>query len=308
MRNSIAKILSAFVMAAVLTCTGVVAQADEVVDTEYSDTLSIESCAAHIKSVYKAKYPEQTEMIDDIVDTLSNSDEFIRIFEDEGATAFQIIEDSLRDAIEPRVKPYMQTDDLYTSKYVFPDIQQKENYYCGPASVLMALIGSGAKGYYYTLDESITDGWQDTLAKEELLNTTPENGTHIQNITKVLRNNVPSINGYTYKTKAFTINSYKKALDFIETSLVKDAVPVIKVSNTALLDYYYGKKFSHYMVVDFVDFNAESIQLVDPHNDDAYFGSHSITFDEFEYLAKNSKDFWVSVYTDVSSNNEYEYV
>lgn len=308
MKNKTAKILSSLVMASVLTCTGVAAQAADVVDMDYVDTLSIRSCAANIKNIYKAKYPEQAETIDNIVDTLSNSDEFICIFEDEGTTAFQIIEDSLRDALESTVMPCMQTDDLYISKYSFPNIQQKNDYYCGPASVLMALIGSGAEGYYYTLDETVTNGWQDDLGGDGMLETSQENGTSILSVTRVLRNNVPSRNGYTYKTKAFTINSYEKALDFIEASLVMDAVPVIKVSNTALLGYYNGSSFDHYMVVDSVDFNAESVQLVDPNCDNRYFGNHSITFDEFEYLAKNSGDFWVSVYTNVSGDYYYDYV
>jgi len=245
-------------------------------------------------------------MINDIVDTLSNSDEFISIFDDEGATAFQIVEDSLRDALEPRVMPYMQTDDLYTSKHYFPNIRQKEDYYCGPASALMALLGSIEKDDNCPLDEATTNGWQDILADKMKTNKT--SGTYISQITNVLRENVPSVNGYKYKTKAFTIYSYQEALDFIETSLVMDAVPVIRIADTALLGYYNGESFCHYMVVDSVDFNAESVQLVDPHYDNKYFGNHSISFDEFEYLAKNSRDFWVSVYTNVSSDNSYEYV
>lgn len=306
MNNNFAKIFSSFAMAGVLTFTGIAAQAAEAVSTECADTLSIDSCAANIKSIYKANYPEEADMIDDIVDTLSSSEEFASIFEDEGATAFQIIEDSLRDVLNPEPTTHMQTDDLYTSRYSFPWVHQINSYSCGPASTLMALIGSGAKDYYYTHDTEITDGWQETLASDMYTNKT--SGTYISNITKMMNKHIPSVNGYTYKTKAFTIYSYEKALDFIETSLVMDAVPVIRVSDTALLKYYHGNSFCHYMVVDSVDFNAECVNLVDPHYDDAYFGIHSISFEEFEYLAENCRDFWVSVYTKVSSNDSYEYV
>lgn len=61
------------------------------------------------------------------------------------------------------------------------------------------------------------------------------------------------------------------------------------------------------MVVNYVDFNAETVMLYDPHFDDKYYGNHTITFDEFNYLAENSKDFWTSVYTKVTSDDEYIY-
>lgn len=305
MNAKLMRIFSSCAMAAVLSFTSVTAQASETGNTECAEALTIGNCAANIKRLYTSDYPEQEEVINDIVDTLSSSDEFVEIFNDEGASAFQIVEDSLRDVLNPEPTAHMQTDDLYTSRYSFPNIQQIDNYSCGPASTLMALIGGGASGYYYTHNETITDDWQADLKAEMGTNST---GTYISQITRVLRENIPSVNGYTYKTKAFTIYSYDQALDFIETSLVMDAVPVIRVSDTSLLGYYHGNKYSHYMVVDSVDFNAECVTLVDPHYDNAYFGKHTISFDEFDYLAENCNDFWVSVYTKVLSDNSYEYV
>lgn len=292
-------------MAAVMSFSGLAAYASEIGNTECAEVLTVGNCAANIKRIYTADYPEQEEVINNIVDTLSNSDEFIEIFNDEGASAFQIIEDSLHDVLDPEPTTHMQTDDLFISKYSFPHIKQVDSYSCGPASTLMALIGGGANDYYYTHNESITDDWQNALKTK--MGTNSSSGTYIGQITKVLRNNIPSVNGYSYKTKAFTIYSYDLALDFIETSLAMDAVPVIRVSDTALLDYYHGESFRHYMVVSSVDFNAECVNLVDPHYDEKYFGVHSISFEEFNYLARNCKDFWVSVYTNAASDSEYKY-
>lgn len=100
----------------------------------------------------------------------------------------------------------------------------------------------------------------------------------------------------------FTKYNFNKALDYIEISLAMDAIPVINVYDTRFLKYYNNKKFDHFMVVNYVDFNAETIMLVDPHYDSAYFGSHLITFDEFNYLAENlakgtNMNFWMTVYT-----------
>lgn len=240
-----------FAAAAVVLCLATTAYAQEAVGSgAAAESLTIESCAENIKNIYKSRYPEHADFIEETVDTLSQSEVFAGIFEDDGASAFQIIEETLWDVLNPTPSLHMQTDDLYISKYSFPNVQQINKQYCGPASTVMALIGGGASSYYYTWNETITNGWQRELGESnELLATkTPENckeenkwGTEISNITKVLKDNVPSVNGYTYKTKAFTINSYMKALDYVSTSLVLDAVPVIRVSDTSLLEYYGGK-------------------------------------------------------------------
>lgn len=279
----------------------------EAISSNFDGVDCIETCAANIKSIYKEKYPEFSDEVDDVVNILTTSDEFINIFGTEGASAFQIVEDSLRDAFDSEPTPLMQTDDLYTSKYSFPTVKQMNEYFCGPASTLMALIGSGASSYYYTNDTTTLNNWQTNLSKKDMLNTTQYNKTHIGEITKVLNDNIPSEYGYTYKTKAFTRNSYSKALDFVSTSLVNDGVPVLLINDTSLLKYYKGASFSHYVVIDYVDFNAETVMIRDPHYDSRYYGIHTITFDEFDYLAKNSKDLWMSVYTKVSSDDSYTY-
>lgn len=61
------------------------------------------------------------------------------------------------------------------------------------------------------------------------------------------------------------------------------------------------------MVVSSVDFNAECVTLVDPHYDDKYFGFHTISFDEFNYLAQNCRDFWMSTYTNNKSDDPFIY-
>ncbi len=101
MKNKLVKTLSSLAMVAVLVCTSASAQAAEAADTGTADTLSIESCAANIKSIYKARYPEQADVVDGVVDVILRDEVFIDIFEDEGAAAFQIIEDALHDALDP---------------------------------------------------------------------------------------------------------------------------------------------------------------------------------------------------------------
>ena len=308
MKARIIKLVSLCTMTAIFLFSNIAPQKIEALGSNYEDTYSIESCADIIRGIYKEKYPESTAMIDDIVDSITSNSEFIYIFETEGTSAFQIVEDSLRDALDPEPMPIMTTDDLYTSKYSFPIVKQMNTYFCGPAATLMALIGSGASQYYYTSSKSLLNIWQNNLSKENMLNTTEKNGTNISKITKVLKENIPSAYGHTYKTKAFTQHTFNKALSFISESLIYDAVPVIKVSDTKLLKYYKGENCSHYMVVNYVDFNAETVMLYDPHYDDKYYGNHTISFDEFNYMAeKCTEDFWVSVYTKDSEDDPFKF-
>lgn len=300
MNKRFIKLFLSCAMILTLACTCVMTQAEEVVGKELTDTQSISACAANVKNIYKAKYPDQAEMIDDIVNILSSSDQFISIFETEGASAFCIIEDSLRDVLEPAAAPCGYTPDLYLSDYANPLIKQVDSRSCGPASTLMALIGSGAPEYPYTRDETTLNDWQVNL-KEKL------EGTDIKYITKFLQEKVPSRNGYKFKSKAFTKYSYNLAFDFIADSLINDAVPVLLVWDTSLLGYYNGYSCGHYMVVVCIDTLEREITLADPNNNPAYFGYHVISFDEFNYLAENASDLWMSVYTNAKSDDAFIY-
>ncbi len=284
------------------------------IDADNSDA-DIAVCAAKVKEVYKAKYPDKADVIDDVVDIISSDDEFIYIFNNKGPSAFQIVEDSLHDALdpEPLPMPMMMTDDLYTSKYSFPDVQQSNNYYCGPASTLMALIGGGA--YYYTNDKSTLDRWQKSLAGNSDLHTDEKGVTFIGYVTDVLNKKLSDKfekddDGkitYEYQTKEFTKFSYQKVLNFIITSLNHDFVPVINIDDTSRLKYYNGASFGHYLVVDYVDFNAETVMLRDPHYDSKYFGAHVISYDEFYNLANDEVGLWVSAYAKIEDNRKYIY-
>lgn len=297
-KRGTARLILALAMAGVLAFTSTAAYAEEAIETECAQSYTIEGCAANIKSVYKERYPEQTEIIDEIVDLLSASDEFVGIFEYEGARAFQIVEDSLTDVLDPEPMPLMQTDDLYVSKYSFPKVKQINSYYCGPASAVMALIGSGVSGYNYTLDTDITNKWQRELAVE--LQTEENGGTTMVDMDRVLSEKIPGAYGYNYKGKAFLPYAHNKIIDFIEVSLVMDAVPIIRIQGYNLL-WYTNMKIDHFLVIYSVDFNSNYITLVDPYDvkGKSTFGLHTITFDEFNDMVESCSDyiFWAFGYT-----------
>lgn len=105
-------------------------------------------------------------MIEEIVDIISADEQFIYIFEQEGAAAFQVVENSLMDALTPGVSSCMETDELFITKYLVASVKQIYTDFCDPASTVMALVGSGASGYYFTENESINNGWQKDVANE----------------------------------------------------------------------------------------------------------------------------------------------
>lgn len=282
-------------MAGIIACANVESYASDMTDSsDNAITLSISDCANNIKAIYTELYPEAENEITEMVDTITNNEVFAEIFEQEGTSAFQIVDRSLNDYFNPSVKGCMQTDDMYISSHSFPNVQQKNSYYCGPAAILMSLIGSGASGYYYTNNETITDSWQDTVANA--IGTT-SSGSNITNIKNYLNQRVTGSNGYSFSTMIFTRYTYNTVLDYIEESLIMDTVPILLLTPRSNLGYYNGNTPSHYVVVESVDFNAGTVTIIDPHYSNTYFGSHVITTDELVTVAKNSQDLWAVVYT-----------
>lgn len=66
----------------------------------------IPSCSENVKKTYKERYPEHSELIDSIVDSIISDEEFIEYFESEGPVAFQIVADVLDDSLEPKTSLY----------------------------------------------------------------------------------------------------------------------------------------------------------------------------------------------------------
>lgn len=205
------KRILAFAAAAMVLGAATTAQAQEAAESSVTaDVLTIESCAENIKSIYKSRYPEQAEMIEEIVNIISADEEFIYIFEQEGTSAFRVIEDSLMDALAPEVSPCAWSDELYYTSHSVAPIRQKTNDFCGPASTVMALVGSGYSKYYYTKDESITNAWQDEVAGKM-----PETKGHaaiVYEITNIMKDKASK----KYDYEAFTIYSYSNAIRRLE--------------------------------------------------------------------------------------------
>ena len=110
-----------------------------------------------------------------------------------------------------------------------------------------------------------------------------------------MRQNFSAKNGYEYKAKAFTCYTYEKAIELVKKSLQRNAVPIIRVDDTSVLNYYNRNSYSHYMCISKVNTNNNTVTLVDPHYDPAYRGAHVISISEFEELVNYNG--WIALYT-----------
>lgn len=262
-------------------------------------------CVERIKSVYYALYPEDISIVDEIVDGLASSEVFLGCYDVEGKKAFQIVEDCLRDALEPTVSPYSANGVVYKLKFVpvinqrcyHPGTGEMLNYYCGPASALQALI---ANGKITAKDNQSPAAVYNAGCQMDIDN----NGANITKLNNFIKEYYSSTT-ITYKTKAFTRFSYDKALDFIIYSLSKGQAPVLRVQNTSRMDYYNGKELQHYVTIAGVDTVNGTITVVDPNYMDEYRGEHVISLDEFNNVMRGDGNFdgWLSVYTNVSEGN-----
>lgn len=303
MKHKLSKTLTSLAMAAVLVCSNVTAAAAEAVNAELSDTLSFEGCAANIRSIYKARYPEQTDIVDAVVDALTADEVFIGIFESQGASAFQIVEDSLHDALDPYTAPAAYDESFYYSDYYVPTIQQKEDNYCGVASIIMAVMGGGKK-FPDTSPEGI-DKLQDEIARETGIYNKPDKGVVTGDMAAYLQKYFPANSmNCTYRAKAFTRleDSFKHIDSYLQFAFMCNTLPIIRVEEPRRLSYYPNNySGAHYIVISSIDFETGEVWVVDPHYDNRYFGRHLITLDEIKDLVNSSNsDLWMCVFTNTS--------
>lgn len=299
MKNRLAKIITSLALAAVLTCSGAAAQAAEAVGTEYADTLSIESCAANVKRIYKEKYPEQADIIDEVVDIITGDEVFIGIFEREGAKAFEVVEDSLHDVLDPSAAPAAYDEDYYYVDHVIPDVQQIAKNYCGVACLVMAMRGAGL--IPYTNDINVLNNYQEQYGQEIGLPKGLEyGGAHIDKMIGFLQDKFgKSPTGWTYKKKIFTRFTYSRIGEFIATTLLAERVPILRISQPQKLNYYPDSynDGAHYIVVTGFDTATGEIDVIDPHFNNKYFGRHTINISELENSLDINNSLWMCAYT-----------
>lgn len=282
MNTKLMKLFSSCAMAAFLSFTSVAAQAVESVGTDYADTLSISGCATNIKNTYKERYPEHSELIDCIVDSIISDNEFIEYFETKGSVAFQIVSDTLDDSLEPKVSLYGFGNESYYSTYSSYPCKQLYSYYDGPAAVVMALMGSGCIDY--TQNKSALESYQKKAASE--LGTDLTHTTSPYDITDYMQEKyVEKFGqnaGHSFKTKVFNSSNADRILDNIRTSLAWDTEPIIRIPDRSVLYNHKNETGMLYITVHTADDQGQYIVYTDPALDNA--SGKSLSYDELEAL------------------------
>lgn len=259
----------------------------------------IPSCSENVKKTYKERYPEHSELIDSIVDSIISDEEFIEYFESEGPVAFQIVADVLDDSLEPKTSLYSFGNESYYSKYNSYPCKQLYSYYDGPAAVVMALMGSGCIDY--TQIKSTLNSYQRTAASA--MGTNSADNTSIYKITAYLQEKYAEKFGQntsgTFQTRVFNSSNSSGILSYIQSSLSLNAEPILKIPDRNVLNGHESETGSLYVTVNIADDQGEYIVYTDPSVDNGQ--GKSLSYDELEALT-NSGNVWLSAYCSKSSH------
>lgn len=313
MNNKLIKGISSCVLVSMLLNTGAAAQvAQDNTAAIGTENTSFSGCAEKIRSVYTERYPEQVDVINNVIDDVTSDKTFLEYYEYEGKTAFRILEDTLMDALTPTAEPYSFDGTVAWNTNTVPAIKQYNNYYCGPAAVQMALIGC-------KISSDTSDKFQKEIGGK--LGTNAVDGTNFRSVTPYMNENISENAICKYRSKYFTEYTCNKMVYYLADAVKSNTVPIILIPNTAFLKYYEGYSCSHFVVVKRVDTLNKTITVVDSfYNDqlpksknDAFFGEHTITYDDLFNIILNNpnkeqKYMWASVYSyDTLSPIEYIY-
>lgn len=269
---------------------------------------SFSDCVETIRSIYTERYPEQVDVVNNVIEDITSDETFLACYEYEGETAFRILEDTLMDALTPTIEPYNYNGTTAWSYYTVPTIMQVEKKHCGVASVQMALIGSGL-----IPNTSDNRGKDKQRAIADEMNLSSEDAAHITyNVTPYMNKYYSANATAKYRVKGFTINSYNKLSYYLSDSLRSNAIPIIMIPDTRFLGYYDGDSYRHFMIVKRIDTFNKTLTVVDPHYDARYFGEHTISFDELYGVILNAPDpddrnIWASVYS-IDTLDEWHYL
>lgn len=272
--------------------------ADEIVeDIDFGAFLP--SCTENVKKTYKEKYPEHSDLIDSIVDSIISDDEFIAYFESEGPVAFQIVADALDGSLEPEISLFGFGNESYYSKYSSYSCKQLYSYYDGPSAVVTALMGSGCIDY--THDTAKLQSYQIAAASEMGTNST--NNTLMHKITAYMQKKYAEKFGQntsgTFQTRVFNKSNSSGILSYIQNSLSWDAEPILKIPDRSVLNNHRNETGSLYVTVRIADDQGQYIVYADPTSDKS--SGYSLSYDELKALT-DSGNVWLSTCYSKSSN------
>lgn len=267
---------------------------------EISTNTQFQTCIENVRSAYIARYPEKEQVIEYVINDITNQTQFADAYNTDGILAFRILEDAIMDSVnDVQLLNYDYITGRYYLSTSVPVVNQQEENYCGPASTIQALIGNGK------LSNTLSNTNLTNLTRVANLLDTDSSGTNITNIRDYMR--IYHTSSTTiYNTKAFTIYSYSKAISYVKNSIEDNGAVIMRVDDTSDFGYYNGVSLQHYVTITEVNYNTSTITVVDPNYMSAYRGTHTISFTEFNNAVKNNG--WMVVLTSDQNENPYQYI
>ena len=253
---------------------------------ESNDSVDMKTVFLQIRDKYALDYPDDIEMIDEITDLCLNDPDLTAGYESDSETAIAAFKQCLDSSLNQQhgIDTYtMLPNGIFRSDYTVPVITQSTEYYCGPATVIAALIGDG-KLANTTANKSASN--QAAVADD--LTVSKLNG--MPPVPTVVNYLNTYYSGTPYGYGLYTRFNYETSISYMTYAFANGMVPVVRVTDTSCFDYYNGESFSHYVAVQEINYTNETIVIVDPHYNSAYRGYHTITFDEFYNAMKAVKN------------------
>ncbi|MDO4541809.1 MAG: C39 family peptidase [Bacillota bacterium] len=222
-----------------------------------------------------------------IRDEMEMSEEFQKHKADDPGGA----EEALQESIDKSWEIYLMDDSslvntrtvnaAQTNGWVnATNVQQKNSYYCGPATVLNAIAGWG--GY---VAGSTNIAKQDTLANR--MGTNSSEGTYVYQVKNALNAYLNSpTNQHRYDYVLGSSMTTTTFLNAMRTMFPYDRSLILH-ARTAPLSYYNGADYHHYILVTAFNTLNGKTRLNDPHWNNSYYGIRSVPTSEALATVKN---------------------
>lgn len=282
MRRIVRKVTAVILSAIIITAASFSVSAENIdVTSGFSSSILL------VRQDYVENYPDDLELIDNVINSIVKDSQFDVIFQNDETAAIKTLKVALEDSLRQKysIEPYDFVGTLAYCCYTVPVVKQAKTYYCGPAAVLEALIGNGILD-----DVSINKNLAKQNAIASALGTT-SSGTYVYQITNVLNSYYSSDK---YEHRYYSQSNYDSSISFLVDALQSNYVPIVRVTDTSAFSYYNGNSYTHYVAVNYVDYDKKTIGIVDPHYNTTFGGEREVTFTEFKNAIK--QDGWIISY------------
>ncbi|HKM32398.1 MAG TPA: hypothetical protein VJX95_02400 [Oscillospiraceae bacterium] len=223
-----------------------------------------------IKDEYTQLYPTYEQELLNIVNGYQSDIQFGYHYLEDREGALNVVTKTLQIEMEllssSSISPnaYNPSTGFFYSDYPMPFVEQLENNWCGPATIIQTLIGAGK-----LQNTTANKNYAAQQAQAQAMGTgSISGGTYVYAMTNRLNSYYTGGSKYTYKiiTRYTTIDELKV---YIQHSFYNNAPPIIYFNDASKLGYYYQtdgtlKPITHYISVSEQTALADTATLVDP--------------------------------------------